>query len=94
MVKNSTNIKTNNHLSHQLTEHLKITTIGYMTLKIQALFRDRNRYVAPLTRLMGFQLSSTSYLHLQPQYSYKQTIDKPAQIHFLSKRPYTITESN
>jgi hypothetical protein len=64
-----------------------------MTLKIQALFMDRNRYVAPLTRLMESQLSSTSYLHLQPQYSYKQTINKPAQIHFLSKRPYTITEN-
>ena len=64
-----------------------------MTLKIQALFRDRNRYVVELTRLMGSQLSTTCYVHLQPQYRYKQTIDKPAQIRFLLKRPYAIAEN-
>jgi selenocysteine-specific translation elongation factor len=55
MVNNSTNInKTNNHLSHYLTEHKK----KHMTLDIQFLAWNRHSNVAGLNLLMLSQSSS------------------------------------
>ena len=85
--------KLNNQLSSQIIEHKK--TASYI-IGIQGsdLGQAQSGRVKPLNGIPTFPLLISGSPMAIQIHVYKHAIKKPAQIHFHSKRPYTITRMN
>jgi hypothetical protein len=89
MVNKSTKMNTtNNHLSPQIIEHIRVPQ--HITLEMQVSAWDRHTNVAGLNHLMRSQPypSTQLDLHLQYRYMYKQTNS------LSQKSPHTSTKKN